>query len=189
MRNNFIYLGIAGKAHSGKNTVGEHIFNMYEFMLGSFAKNVKQASKIIFGLTDEQMQEENKEIVIPYWNLSPRKMYQIVGHELRTHVSDDLWIKSMELQISLSQREHLDGIVFTDLRYKNEADYVHENGGYIIYVERNMSEIAIPEASHISENSFDMSDADFIIKNDMTIPDLLIEAEVIVEEILLERHI
>lgn len=73
-----------------------------------------------------------------YWSkqfgyeFSPRLALQKMGTEVgRECFHSDLWI------ISLFNRvKNLKDVVITDVRFKNEIDYIRKNGGYVVRVKR-----------------------------------------------------
>jgi hypothetical protein len=64
---------------------------------------------------------------------------------------------------------HFPGLVFTDCRFNNEADWVRSEGGSVIHVERvNVA----PVGSHKSEEGVRRANLDRLLINDGTIEDL-----------------
>jgi len=53
-------IGFAGKARSGKDTAGAYLVDNYNFLRYSFAQPLKDATKIMFGLTDEQIKDKER---------------------------------------------------------------------------------------------------------------------------------
>src|SRR5579863_3132559 len=51
----FVIIGITGRKRSGKDTVGNYLVEHYGFVKVSFADTLKEACKIIFGFSDEQV--------------------------------------------------------------------------------------------------------------------------------------
>lgn len=131
----FILIGITGRKKSGKDTIGKFLINEYGFVRVAFADALKEACKIVFGFTDEQVYDDRlKEIVDEYWNHSPREILQKVGTELFRdglpklceHISNDIWIRSVDRKIKNLRKEGHTRIVITDVRFPNELDYIQK---------------------------------------------------------------
>ena len=61
-------------------------------------------------------------------------------------------------------------VVITDVRFGNEALWIREQGGVVVYIERDQP--TIEEFGHSSENGLCDNDIDIYVKNDGTIEDL-----------------
>lgn len=144
-------IGLMGTKGSGKDTCGIHLINQYGFIKKSFADPLKKVCQELFLFTDEQLNGtlEQKETADPRWfNCTPRKAMQYVGTELfRDHLDNimpglgknifthhfKLWYESA---IKLNPQIR---IVVTDIRFENEADLIHELGGIVCKIERNVT--------------------------------------------------
>lgn len=170
-------IGLAGKKHSGKDTVGEYLVKEHGFVRVAFADTVKEACKIIFGFTDEQVYGDLKETVDDYWNITPRKILQTVGTDLFRielpnkcpNISNDIWIKSVDKQIKNLLEKGQKKIVITDVRFQNEFDYIKQNNGFVWKITRPS---ITNKDKHKSENMVDLMLCDAEITNDGTINEL-----------------
>ena len=86
-------IGFSGKAGAGKDTAGKFLCDTYRCMHYYFAKPLKEGAKIMFNLSDEQI--ENKEKVIEPWGMSPRKLYQLLGTEVGRGIDVNIWVKNV----------------------------------------------------------------------------------------------
>ena len=73
--------------------------------------------------------------------------------------------------------EFYDILFVTDLRFKNEADFIKGIGGYVVNVERRVQEdpedIMDTSHSHVSEKDMDDYGCfDYVLNNDKTEPEL-----------------
>ena len=125
-------IGISGKAGAGKDTLGKYLCDEYRCMHYYFAKPLKEGAKIMFGLSDEQI--ENKEKVIEPWGMSPRKIYQLLGTEVGRGIDVNIWVKNAEMFV-----KSVPGftVVITDVRFDNEAFWIHNRGGVVINIVRD----------------------------------------------------
>lgn len=150
-----LIIGINGLAGAGKDTVAnmvrislqnDHGLNVQCF---AFAENLKRAASVIFNLPLEYFYDRaKKEVIIPYWGLSPRQMTQKLGTEAcRKGIDDNIWIQSLRSTIANSG---VDIAFITDVRFDNEAEYVLGEAGLVIRVVRE-GQKTIATSDHASE--------------------------------------
>ena len=158
-------IGISGKAQSGKDTVGRYLCEEYHCMHYYFAKPLKEGAKIMFNLSDKQI--ENKEQKIEPWGMSPRKIYQLLGTEVGRGIDVNIWIKNAEMFV-----KSVAGftVVITDVRFDNEAYWIHNRGGVVINIVRDQDDIK--ENKHSSEGGLKSDSIDLQIRNNGTIEDM-----------------
>lgn len=172
-------IGICGKARAGKDTIARYLFETHGFTRIAFADPVKQAAQHIFGLTHSQTWDDNlKSTVIPYWNMTPRQMFQKLGTDA-THpiFGRDVWMKRWFMHYA--QLEQTDHIVVPDVRYDLELAGIRQLGGSIITVRRGEG-LDGAEGQHISENGLSMA-PDCIIENDGSLTDLYNSIDAVLE--------
>lgn len=178
-----LVIGLTGKAHSGKDTVGEVLQRGYGFFTHSWAEPLKQAASHIFGLGLEHFHnQELKEIRNEYWGMTPREMLLVLGTEAcRDVIDNDIWIKRgmMEIQNRLDNGAH---VVVTDTRFPNEAEAIKKMGGYIIEVVRPEGSL---EVNHRSGQAMPRELIDFTLMNDNTLAYL---QQVAVFDLMYEVH-
>ena len=99
------------------------------------------------------------------YKISPRKAYQLFGTEFaRKNIKDSIWL-------DLAQ-DH--DVIWTDVRFDNEAQYLKDKGGFLIKVEGNRT--TTKESSHISEAGVDESFVNYVVDNTGTLKQLEKEA-------------
>ena len=158
-----LVIGFAGKARSGKDTAGKYLVDEYQFLRYSFAQPLKEATKIMFHLTDKQI--ENKEKPAEPWGRSPRELYQKVGTDIARNIDVNVWVKGAEIFMRENPGR---SIVVTDVRFSNEAFWIRSQGGIVIYLQSETRGI-YENGEHSSENGMKGDDVDIIIQNDGTI--------------------
>jgi len=162
-------IGLHGKAGAGKDTVAEHLFHRHGFARISFAGPLKDML-IVFGVNRSLMNGADKEKVIDWIGKSPRQLMQTLGTEWgRGQIADDIWIRHAAHRMDVMRRisPH---IVFTDVRFENEAAWIRSQGGQIWHVLRKLPENVTP--MHLSEAGLGIADGDSVIPNHAGIDDL-----------------
>jgi len=168
-------IGISGKAGAGKDTLGKYLCDEYRCMHYYFAKPLKEGAKIMFGLSDEQI--ENKEQVIEPWGISPRKIYQLLGTEVGRGIDVNIWVKNAEMFVK-SVAGHT--VVITDVRFDNEAFWIRNRGGVVINIVRDQDDIV--ENRHSSEGGLKPDNIDLTIHNNGTIADMCNEVTYMIQK-------
>lgn len=174
-------VGFLGRKSSGKDTSADYLVKKYNFEKKAFAGNLKEACRILFGFTDEQLHGSLKEVPDPRWfNVTPRQVMQFVGSELLREKLQEL-IPQLEFDfhlLSLKNSINIDkNLVISDVRFQNEVDFVHQQGGVVIKLIRPQStDLAqLKEESsvdsHQSEN-IDNITYDHLVMNDGSVEDL-----------------
>ena len=158
-------IGFSGKAGVGKDTAGKFLCDRYKCLHYYFAKPLKEGAKIMFALTDEQI--KNKEQVIEPWGMSPRKLYQRLGTEVGRGIDVNIWVKNAEMFVRQNAGFT---VVITDVRFSNEAFWIHNRGGVVINIVREQNDIK--ENKHSSEDGLKPDDIDLTIYNNGTIEDM-----------------
>lgn len=124
-------IGIAGRAGAGKNTVAEMIPGAAVF---GFADPLYEGLAAMLGAPEDMLRSRrSKESPLVWLGKSPRELMQTLGTEWgRGMVAQDLW-----LRIAKQRIETYGGtIVFSDVRFDNEAEWIRNQGGEVWLVER-----------------------------------------------------
>jgi hypothetical protein len=137
-----VIIGLVGFIGSGKGTVGD-ILEQKGFTKDSFAKPLKDACSVMFGWPREMLEGDTevsrkwREEPDSFWSekfgrpFTPREALQKMGTEAGRNVfHNDIWV------ISLLNRAKGKDVVVTDVRFRNEIDYIQDNGGIVVRVKR-----------------------------------------------------
>jgi len=169
-------IGLAGKARSGKDTVGKYLRDSYPASLYAFADPIKKACSEMFGLPLWRFYDNDtisREEVDPFWDMSPRMMTQLVGTNCgRCEIRQDIWLKRAEMELKEGSTYPI--FVVTDVRFENEMDWICDQGGVVWYVDRDEENVTnkMDNGSHISEHSLNHGKIDEIINNNGTLDEL-----------------
>lgn len=174
-------IGISGKAGSGKDTIADYLFERHGFLKISFADPLKAAASKIFGVNLAIFYDrDKKESPLEYWNMTPRRMLQLLGNEaVKPHFGDDLWIKRWFL--SYQQVKDTDCVVVPDCRFDRECVAIRYLGGTMIHLERPGAGLDGEAGTHSSEVGPTQMAQDFLLVNDGTVKDLYAAVEVVLK--------
>ena len=162
-------VGIVGNKNVGKDTLADYLVEKKDFIKYAFADPLKCCLKELFGLTDEQLYGDKKEVIDPVWNTTPRELLQFFGTEVMQYKIQDLlpnlkrtfFTKRFEQFI---EANHNKNIVVSDTRFQHEIDIIKKYNGIIIKITRD--EASKTYLNHISEADIDnLTGIDFELLN------------------------
>ncbi|MCK9369331.1 hypothetical protein M0R04_05280 [Candidatus Dojkabacteria bacterium] len=186
-------VGLVGFIGSGKGTVGEMLV-AEGFYTDSFAKPLKDCVAIIFNWDRELLEGNTRESrewrdkPDPYWSkvygsdFTPRKALQLFGTEAcREGLHRDIWCESLGTRVN-----GIENVVITDVRFKNEVDYIKKIGGKVVRIQRGpdpvwvdtLSDLIFSDARENFMNKFNIHksewdwvgcDFDVFIRNDWSL--------------------
>ena len=120
---------------------------------------------------------------VVFEKMTPRKMLQQVGTDLfRNQLHPNTWINA-----TFANYQDNNWII-TDMRFPNELEAIKQRNGITIRINRGLVERTgkmIQEPEHISENSLDKAEFDYVIENNDTIEELIEQ----VKKILIKEEI
>lgn len=183
-----ILIGLAGPAGCGKDTAADYLCDRHGFVSYSFAQPLKSMLAAMLGLSDQELAEqyltrEKKEQPIPALGKSPRELLQTLGTEWgRLTIDTNLWLNIAQIRLGSMQDQfpHARGIVISDVRFCNEANWIRYCRGTVVHVDR---QAAIPVRAHISERGPDRMASDAILDNSGTLNSLYLRLDALVEEL------
>ena len=163
-------IGITGRAGAGKDTAASIIkqFLYSDYSLYTLAGPLKAGCSLLFGWTMDQLEDrEFKEAIDPKWGFSPRRAMQLLGTEYGRTLREDLWVHMAQVQLDSPLTT---GLIVTDVRFENEAEFIRKNGGTVVHISRPGATIA--ENTHASEAGVKFADGDVRIDNSGSFDDL-----------------
>lgn len=167
----------------GKDTVSDFICSITKNTANEFVKEKISGSlkygigKMVFGLTDEQI-EYKKEEIDDFWGLSSREIHQLAGTEAMAKVfGDDIWARSLLKRI----RKEDNNVVISDLRRKKEAELFRKENAIIIRLIRDIEYNAKYDTHETEIDLDDWYDWDYVVDNNGTKEDLFVKIEKILK--------
>ncbi|GAA0687782.1 adenylate kinase [Dyella marensis] len=173
-------IGITGVARSGKDTLAKMLISEAgEAVHMSFAAPIREFISGLLGIPLEDLLDgPTKEQAIPeLGGKSPRQLMQTLGTEWgREMIDPDLWIKVAQWRLEALKADMFPPkvVVFSDVRFDNEADMIRSLGGRVVWVSRPGAGL---NTDHISEAGIKMTLSDCRIVNDAGFVDLLHKAK------------
>ena len=127
-----ILIGITGPARAGKSTVAHYLVE-HGFAEVSFAAPIKRAIATAFGIDIRDLElPDFKEANLPWLGRSPRYLLQTLGTEWgRKMVNSEVWMILAARQIERARELGHVGVIVSDVRFDNEADFILARGGLL----------------------------------------------------------
>lgn len=196
-------LGILGPAASGKDTMADYLVARYGFVKVGLADPLKRICREVYNFTDEQLWGPSEKRNAPdtrypiptKGHLTPRAALQTLGTEWGRHNYENTWVdyglrvaqqildghyysaktgilEKAPLSGVLSHK--VKGVVFSDLRFKNELKAFKAKGS-VIRLKRDGTggDVAGGVAGHASEQeqlSIPDQEFDYVLHNPEGIP-------------------
>lgn len=167
-----LFIGLAGPAGSGKDSVRSVLELQHEFAGISFADPMRDMIRTLLvstGSSDEYITRRDlKEKPIPGLGVSYRHMAQTLGTEWgRQCLHAEFWLRTAHNTLAFLRGQGYRNFVISDVRFANEAEWVRNRGGEIWLLDRPGT---APVREHVSEAM--PFTADRIIHNHGRISDL-----------------
>jgi hypothetical protein len=144
-----IVVGLGHRARSGKDTVAAHLVKHHGFKAYALATKLKQSVNIVMGWDDRHSYGDLKEVVDPFWNVTPRWVYQNIGTEgWRKIIGPKVWAQALKKQLL---DENPERVVITDVRFfDGEIELIEELGGFTVRVDRpGLKPLVVPPSSAV----------------------------------------
>jgi dephospho-CoA kinase len=175
-------IGLSGYAQSGKDTVAELLCLNYGYTRMSFAQPMRDAiytlNPIVFNLNSRVA-----DLVDEYgWDVAKanpevRRLLQVFGTDVgRKQFGENFWVQQAFDNLKSTK------IVFSDVRFPNEANEIQQYGGQVWRINRHNH---TPVNGHKSEHAMDNYMFKHVLYNDGTIDDLADEVFMLAKELSL----
>ena len=169
-------IGLVGFIGSGKGTAGD-ILSEFGFIKESFAGSVKDIASVMFGWPrhllegDTDVSRSFREWPDHDWSLkfnrpfTPREALQKIGTEVGRDVfHEDFWVQVLDAKVNMEKN-----YVITDVRFPNEIEWIHDNDGLVIEIQRgenpywysSLSDIKTPGLRKLYMNDFNIHESEW----------------------------
>lgn len=168
-------IGLCAKKQNGKDTMADYLCQKYKFIKLTFASPLKEACKLLFGFTSEQVNGDKKEVIDSRWGVTPRTVLQFVGTDLFRKqiktiipdIEDNFWVICLKNSIEQILKKYPNArIVISDVRFPNEIKMIQKMSGKTVKIIRQSMNNIIDQ--HSSEKMIDDIRCDFTIENNGT---------------------
>ncbi len=173
-------IGLAGRARSGKDTAAAVLAREFGLYRHAFADPMKRMLEQVFG---NNFVDGDRERIDPISGVSYRKLMQTLGTEWGRAIHPELWTRvakakwewvkeGMPWETSLGKCSNLQlhnedlnaGMIISDVRFDNEAEWIRSEGGIIVHVDRsNLEKVGVE--GHASEQGLTMIHNDMVVEN------------------------
>jgi len=178
-------IAICGYKRSGKDTIADFLAANYGYRTIKIAEGLKNMVKNIFDFTDDQLENESKDLVDHRWGIAPRRAMQFFGTEIMQHevqkllpgIGRSFWMR--KIKTTLSSASPQDKFVISDMRFLHEYEDLKEFQPFIIKV-TNPSVKCID--AHCSETEFKDIPCHIEIINDGTLEALYEKVRYIINQ-------
>jgi len=159
-------LGITGKARAGKDTFARVMKNRSEFhkaiAIHAFAHELKCDCQKL-GFTLDELYNNKTDV--------SRRVMQRYGTEIRRAEDPEYWIHRLVMNTGfIRDITTFPFVMITDVRFENEADFIHRCGGTIVRIERpdHLRDLIEHGIDHASETEQERIKCDFSVMNNST---------------------
>lgn len=184
-------IGISGKAGAGKSEASEFLGSIHMYIRQSFAASLKSAVNYLFGASvmDKSAPVPDFEVV------TARELYQFFGTEICRNLFGPNFFVWNEASYHKSYPEHpYTRVVYDDVRFQEEADWILECGGTLIHLTRKGADGKVGITDHASEqgyqttsNLYRKGENYFEIENNGTVFDLGYQINKVLEAVRLAQ--
>lgn len=174
-------IGLSGYATVGKDEVAKILVEEFGFTQLSFAESLKQA---VYNLNPiVQGNQRVQDLVDKFgWDVAKKSFPEIrqLLQRMGTEVARELWNDNFWIDIVYGQIWNYPNVVISDARFLNEAEFVQDQGGYVVRVNRPG---VGPVNSHASDMGLPDDLVDYDLHNDGTLEDLKFKVRDLIQEL------
>tara|TARA_R100000152_G_C6776143_1_gene205071 strand:- start:1037 stop:1747 length:711 start_codon:yes stop_codon:yes gene_type:complete len=136
-----------------------------------FADCLKQLCIDLFDLNPKQVYgtDNDKNTQTQYNGMTARQFLQYFGTDVMRKIKDDIWVSATIKKI-VSEGSEI--ALIPDVRFPNEVKAIHENGGTVIRLTRDIYTDNHPCECALDESNFDWKKFDYVIDNNGSINDM-----------------
>lgn len=166
-------IGLSGWARSGKDTVANYLVEKHGFVRVSFADQMRTALYNLDPYVDLNGYRVSLKVAVDMmgWEELKSQSGDIRGlmQRMGTEVGRKLWGEDFWVQAAMKSLPLSGNVVFSDVRYPNEAEAIQKSGGEVWRITRDG---VGPANDHTSEISLDTYTFDRYIPNDGSVEEI-----------------
>lgn len=170
--------GLIGHKRTGKDTVAGHLRSFHGYAPMAFADPLRAAADAlnpIVGVDSSGKVTRYADVLRVYGYETAkeafpevRRVLQVIGTEVgREIIGQDVWVEAAMKAADLADDDV--PLVFTDVRFPNEAEALAERGFVLVRLTR---ETGLASDPHPSETALDGCLVDYTVRNDGSLEDL-----------------
>lgn len=162
-------VGVCGKAGCGKDTAANYLHTRFGYYQYQLARPIKDAICAMFNLPYTIWHHDEKDWNLPGCHYSPRMLAQTLGTEWGRNIDENMWVRQLaaayvQINNDGETQGREPGLVISDVRFDNEANWIQQQGGVVIRIDRPDSKGNVRR--HSSEDGVSEQCTDSIIDND-----------------------
>jgi hypothetical protein len=181
-------IGLCGYKGTGKDTVGRYLVARYGYEQLAFADKLKKSVAALFGIPRSWVDDFKYNVPLRVVAVEPKSTDRQLNLEWRTFLQrygteahrdvfgNDFWVEQLEK--SLPPDFITTRYVVTDVRFENEAAWIHQKLGLVVAIKRP----GFKSDGHASEI---LPIYNYAIENDGTIEDLYTKVDEFMERYVL----
>jgi hypothetical protein len=134
-------IGIIGTEGAGKDTLADYLVANYGYTKYSMAQPIKEIAKIMFGWSDDQLNNRTKDLLDPATGIVPRDFFKWFGTEIAQFQiysrfpslkipPREMWVECMTRSVIASTTP----VIIPDIRFIHEANAVKSMGGILVHL-------------------------------------------------------
>ena len=179
-------IAICGLKRSGKDLTADYIEKKYGYEKKKIAYFLKKGIEQIFGISESDLESDNKDKINNNYNVTPRKIMDFIGteifqnkiNELLPNIGKNFWINRL---LKETKNKY---IVISDLRFLHEEEELKKLNTLIIKINRkNSTEDNLISEKHTKELKFN-----YLIENNSSINNLYQKIDEIFKKENIDHH-
>lgn len=160
-------IGISGKAGAGKSETTRFLREIHRYKQCSFAARLKTACSELFGLDEKYYSSHKSEPIPGFEVVTARELYQFFGTELcRTLFGPHFFVWNEASYHKTAMFHKNSRVVYDDVRFQEEADWILECGGTLIHLTRKGADGKVGIPDHASEQGYQTTQSNLYRKGE-----------------------
>lgn len=168
----FKIIAVTGLKRSGKDSICNFISEKYGHKHVKISSKLKSILKMTFDLTDEDMEQSQKDMIHPKLGVSPRTLMDFFGthvfqyelNKILPTVGRTFWIDDLLSKVTID-----DQIVISDLRFRHEEEILKNYPDCLIL---RVNRKTVTQSEYSSEKEIASIHVDYEIDNDASLQSL-----------------